>query len=428
MDGKVDGRSLLHMALDSNVEMLKTLLEFRTAIDIDSLDDFGFTPLCRAVTIHPNISHLHVQALIRAGARINQRGPNGASILHHAALEAHKLPYLRLLLSQPDIDIDNPSTEWSSPLCVAAWCLNVEGVRALLDHGADVNFYLQNALYSTPLISVLGTRGSTTSSEDMLAIDTIIRMLFFNLPTRANVKQKVPGGRFYTALSAASLCSSLETLKLLLGEGADVHQGDPDTNCMPHHFAAANGIDNFQAIILSYRNDLMAADKENKNCLHWAAQFGNLKTVQYIISRLRDDKKLQMYINQPDSDGWTPLCWAVRPHEMSFWHDMRSEQPNYAGVVRALLLNDARPDVKCMLGNGTVTENLTPLDLAKRCDAGEEIINMLQHAPDDQTGLKTSIELVSEGPVRVYASNELYSICFNVSLNLAFLTLPQPTK
>lgn len=88
MDGKVNGRSLLHMALDSNIEMLKTLLEFRTSIDIDSLDDGGLTPLHSAVTRPVNVSYAHVQALIRAGAEINERNsldPTGESILHAAA-------------------------------------------------------------------------------------------------------------------------------------------------------------------------------------------------------------------------------------------------------------------------------------------------------------------------------------------------------
>lgn len=402
----------MHRALNSDIEILKVLLEFRKAIDIDSPDSLGCTPLHSAVIGQLDVSY--VQALIRAGAMIDHRNFDGESPLHSAARDANARSYLQFLLEQPDIDLNNPSPRYGSPLCVAALSLNVEGVRALLEHKADVNFSMPNVFGSTPLISVLCMPGLTARSENMLTIDVIARMLVFNSPTKANVKQEVPGSRFYTALSAACLCASPATLKFLLDEGTDVHLGDPDTNRLPHHFAAANGFDNFQATILSYRKDLMAADKENKNCLHWAAQFGNLKTVQYIMSRLNDDKKLRTYINQPDSDGWTPLCWAARPCVKSFGHIMRSEPPDYAGVVKALLLNGARKDVKCTVG--TDTEFLTPLDLARRCDAGEEIIEMLQHGLEDRIERETSSMAVIEGPVRIYmVQDTLCDICFNVS-------------
>ncbi|KAI1147758.1 hypothetical protein F4825DRAFT_128901 [Nemania diffusa] len=160
----------------------------------------------------------------------------------------------------------------------------------------------------------------------------------------------------------------------------------------------------------------MVSDKERKNCLHWAAQFGNLKTVEFIQARLRSDGILARYINQPDSDGWTSLCWAARPHHAGWARKMRSEQPDFAGVVKALLVNGAHRDVKCTLGNGTSTEELTPLGLARRCDAGGDIIDMLQHSVVNQAKFKTHSTVVTRGSVRIYALHPLIcDVCFNVS-------------
>ncbi|KAJ8119646.1 hypothetical protein ONZ43_g3450 [Nemania bipapillata] len=312
MDDVVEGQTLLHMAIGEDLELLKTLLEFRKVININAVNSHGYTALHYAI-FESNIEYLKI--LIRAGADVNTQCPDGTTPLHIAAEDPNRLGHLKLLLAD----------------------------------------------------------------EDVLKIDAITRMLVFNPTKPADVKQTVRGGTFYTALAAACLSASPATIKFLIDEGASVRLADEISGRLPHHFAAANGFDNFQAIILSYQGDIMVSDKEQKNCLHWAAQFGNLKVVESITSRLSSEGTLARYINQPDSHGWTPLCWAARPHDRGWARKMRSEQPDFAGVVKALLLNGAQRDVKCTLGNGTITEELTPLELARRCDAGRDIINMLQY-------------------------------------------------
>ncbi|KAI1635753.1 ankyrin repeat-containing domain protein [Biscogniauxia mediterranea] len=395
MDGMASDQTLLHLSVGQDLEILKTLLEFRKSININTPNKDRFTALHFAV-LESDTKYL--QTLIRAGADLNAQYLGGGTPLHVAALEAKTLDALKLLLAQPDIDLDSIWPEFGTPLCVASQELNVEGTRALLDRGADVNLTRPNIPLPTPLISVLGTGGKTTRSEDVLTKDIITRMLVFNPLAQANVKQLIPGSTFYTALAAACFSAGPATLKFLVEEGAEVHLADMSGR-LPHHFAAANGLDNFQAIVISYRGDLMASDKEKKNCLHWAAQFGNLRAVEFIISRLSDEGRLENYINRPDTDGWTPLCWAARPCQDGWWYIIRSEQPDFVGVVKTLLLNGAQPDVKCTLGNGTDTEKLTPLDLARRCDASEDIITMLRHGIEDRVDFEARNEVIVEGPL-----------------------------
>ncbi|KAI0888363.1 ankyrin repeat-containing domain protein [Annulohypoxylon maeteangense] len=413
MDGMAYDETILHRASNGDLEILKTVLEFRKGIDINARNTHGLTALHGTIRGRFDVESLRV--LIRAGADLNAPDADGETPLHSASREANTLDHLKLLLSQEDINLDNPSPLWGSPLCLASRNLNVEGVQVLLDHGANVNLAVPNCSHCTPLISVLGTYGWTTRNEDILTIDIITRMLVFNPRSKANIKQTVIGGRFHTAFAAACVSASPATLKFLVEEGAEVRLADTFSGRLPLHFAAVNGFDNFQAIVLSYRGDLMAPDKEQKNCLHWAAQFGNLRAIEFIISLLSDEKRLARYINRPDSDGWTPLCWAVRPHERGCAYKMRSEQPDYAGIVKVLLLNGAKLDVKCTLGIGTDTEKLTPLDLARRCDAGEDIINMLRYGVGDQDESEKQSRLVAEGPVRIYALHNNYTcdICLN---------------
>ncbi|QYT01017.1 hypothetical protein H0G86_008073 [Trichoderma simmonsii] len=419
LDGTLNGETLLHRALRQSLESLKTLLEFRKSIKIDALNSSGITAMHSAVD-QSDVQYLN--ALIRAGANINARDTDGETPLHRAARNTETLDHLRFLLSQPDIEIDNIAPIRGSPLCIAARFTNVEGVRALLDFGADVNIAIPNILYSTPLISVLGTRGFATRNEEIPKIDVIARMFALNPSNKANIKQRVTGSIFYTALSAACRSAGPATLKFLIEEGAEVHTADPVSGRLPIHFAAINGLDNFQAIVLSYRGDLMVSDKEQKNCLHWAAQFGNLRTVQFIISRLKDEKRLERYVNQADSDGWTPLCWAARPSDVDWMNNMHSEKPDFAGVVRTLLLNGAQRDVLCTLGNGIDIEMLTPLDLARRCDAGDNIIRMIQYGVYDRVEDEMQNGIIAEGPVRLYALQDtaVCDICLNVIFGIVF--------
>lgn len=103
---------------------------------------------------------------------------------------------------------------------------------------------------------------------------------------------------------------------------------------------------------------------------------------------------------------------------------MRSEYTDFSGVIKRLLLNGAQPDVKCTLGNGTDTEKLSPLDLARRCDAGEDIISLLQYDLGVRAKFKTQSGIIAEKPVRMYAlhgeGDVFCDICFNVSSSTPF--------
>ncbi|KAK7422547.1 hypothetical protein QQX98_001570 [Neonectria punicea] len=398
-----DGGSLLHLSLlDESPEKLRTLLEFRKDININALDNYKQTPLICA-TAMSRIQHL--QLLIRAGADLNVQEANGATALHKAVRSDE---VLQILLREPDTDINHMVPGIGSPLWLACRLALVSAVEILLNHGADIHIVEPNELASTTLMAAM-LPYEAIRNQDAMKIDAIVRMLVFK---GLAVQQTVPGNRFYTALSAGCFGAGVGTINFLIDEGASAQLADPVSGRLPLHYAAANGLENFQAILLPYRGDMMACDKEGKNCLHWAAQFGNAKTVEYILSKPNSEE----YVNKPDSDGWTPLCWAVRQWDSGWCEAMRSESRDYIGVIRCLLQNKADPTVRCQLGNGTTTEALTPLDLARRSNKDDHVANFLlaslrerQESEDVQ-----SVEGVNE-PVQQYAlHSRICDICLNV--------------
>lgn len=401
------GRSLLHLAVDGPAEVLKILLEFGKSISLNHRDDAGQTPLLAA----RNSANLDcLKLLIKAGADVNAQGHRGETALHNAVWH-NMSSFLSVLLSQSDIDVNRKSSLLGSPLHVACRTIRIESVFAILDHGADINMVVKNIFQSTPLIAALLPDTSTaTRSQDATRIDHIVRTL---VQRGANVQLVVCGSTFYTALSAACLGTGVSTLNFLLDEGASPQLADPVSGRLPLHFAAANGIENFRTILLSYRGDMMAADKEGKNCLHWAAQFGNTKTVNFILSRL--DMKQSHYVGLADSDGWTPLCWATRPCKVGLAKDMRSEKMDYPGVVRSLLRHHADRAVTCRIGKPPVREAVTALELARRCDATEEVINLLRYGIDGRP--ESDSEGDDDTPVRRYNMwATICGVCLSVSL------------
>ncbi|KAF4537795.1 Ankyrin repeat protein [Lasiodiplodia theobromae] len=415
LDVTMEDKSLLHLALGGPPDILKTLLEFRKALDINAKDK----KKCTALHVAADCSYTeHLKILLRAGADVNARDIAEETPLHKAARDSNS-DALSCLLREPDMEVNSIAPKEDSPLHIACRWLNFKGVRTLLCHGANVHVASANSFCSTPLMAALLSYHGP-DHEDAATIDVIARTLVFHRASEnagANVQQEVHGSRFYTALSAACLGASVRTLNFLLEQGASAQVRDPVSGRFPHHFAAANGIDNFRSIMLSYNDDMMVSDKAGKNCIHWAAQFGNLNTILFILARLRDtgsQERVMQYINQPDSDGWTPLCWAARPWPNTLFEWTRSEKRDFAGVIRTLLENGANRTVQCALGNGWVIERpdiLTPLELARWCKADDDVINLLRYGVEGESRPRDE---ESSQPVRRYV---LHTITCDICLN-----------
>ncbi|KAF4616256.1 hypothetical protein G7Y89_g15151 [Cudoniella acicularis] len=356
------GNTIINSAvLKPNAEVVKMLIEKKA--NTYYRDSSGRTPI-RAAVSNGNASVVRLLA------------DGGRSLLHLAIYGPPEM--LRILLEFGKfINLNQRDGRNGTPLLAAtsqasqANQANLDCLKLLVKAGADIN--------------AQGSDGETARTTRRAPSTLVCR--------GANVNFAVPGVTLPNAILTAYLGAGVSTTYFLRDEGASVHQADPISGRVPLHFAAANGIETFQAILLFYRGDMMVADHEGKNCLHRAAQFGNAKTIEFILSKV-DNRPLMRarYVALSDSDGWTPLCSAVRACEGGLAQGMRSEKRDHVGAVRSLLRYGADPAVtfKFQHGAGDAAETLTPLILAQECDAGEEIINMLRYglegrpAPDEE--------------------------------------------
>ncbi|CAI0644528.1 unnamed protein product [Colletotrichum noveboracense] len=302
-----------------------------------------------------------MRILTRAGADINIANGQGYTALHDAAYR-NDLDVTSFILAQPEVKVNITAPSYGTALHMACKRLNVEVIRSLISHGADTNAIAFNYANGTPLMSTMLSNEDAVRDRDAQKVDMVIRMLVSN---KADIQQTMCGSAFTfdTAFQGACFNAGVATINFLLDEGASVQHSDA-LGRLPLHFAAANGIENFLAVMLTHRGDMMATDKEGKTCLHWAAQFGNLQTVKFIIDRLRGAD-----VDCKDSDGWTPLCWAARGSKPADFGKMRSEKPDFLNVICTLLRHGASSETVCNLSDdeGTGTIQKTALDLARLC-------------------------------------------------------------
>ncbi|KAG6991647.1 Ankyrin-3 [Fusarium oxysporum f. sp. conglutinans] len=408
------GSSPLHLCLweSTATRILRILLEFRNAIDIEARNAESRTALSEAagsLDIEP------LKLLIRAGADINSQDSEQWTPLMFALQHSRSPEAVGLLLSQSEIEVNVGAEATSSPLILACRNLDLDLVKTLLDKGADPNA-ICIGLYTTPLIAVC--RSDLRVSDSPVRIDQIVRHL---VACDADVNA-TQGKIVYNPLSAAALASGPSTINFLIEQGASLSSPDP-LGRLPIHFAAVNGVDNFQTLSAAYTGDLLLSDCRGKNVLHWAAQFGHKETLKAILDRL-DPSELQRehYVNEPDIDGWTPLCWATRPVVPKPIRESASEPHEHLETVKYLIQQGASCSVEFSQGIGENREIFTPAEMARLCGADDEMVKLLNDNADRGNETRMDFDGGHRGkPHRKYRTGSAYcGICLNTIFGQAY--------
>jgi|GEM_PF-6673739 ankyrin repeat protein len=157
----------LHAATGAGeVEIVKALIA--KGADVNVRDDFGKTPIMWAVdrwvivrdkTLE-ELNHSHIacfRELVKAGADINAGARDGWTALHYVSFNLPQImPYVHELIKL-GADVNRTSTNGETPL--HAWCRLTtkvnkrseqfhEGVRYVLEHGADVRIKDKEGRYA----------------------------------------------------------------------------------------------------------------------------------------------------------------------------------------------------------------------------------------------------------------------------------------
>lgn len=409
------GRNLMHLAMgEPDPEIIRILFEFPRAIDIDHCDNVGYTPLF--CSQKPEA----VRLLLRAGANFNVQNSEGLTPLIHAIRSDAPLETVDLYLSQPRLDLAVCSKSVGSALHLACRMLNSDAVRKLVARGADVNRQVP-VMGSSPLISAC-VPVDNASAEQLGNVDEIVSVL---LGAGADVNAVAAGVRdpFCTALSAAAFSAKPSAVKILLGHGADAGTRDR-LGRQAIHFAAANGAGNLRAVMRAHQGSVAVADNFGKTALHWAAQLGRLQALEVLLSAVERGERLQC-VNEPDVDGWTPLCWAMRIFVME-WRSVMgkgSGPTDFKGVVEYLLENGADPLVRCRVGKGEAEETFTLLQLAHLYNVDDCIVAVIRDSLKGRTGASAAESETEEAATKQYTRCDSFcDVCLCVSWpHLVFL-------
>lgn len=407
LSGLTGDASLLHAAIRNSSDMLRAVLEFRKFLDLEVRDSFNQTPLMAAC------SDIECWTLIiNAGADLNAMQWNKWTPLHFA-VDPGMANFRSILLSQPDIDIERGG-DVGPPLYEACHMLNIEAVRDLLASGASAHPKPSTDLYhATAIVSTI--HGNCPEVKGDWA-ETKIELIRLLVSHGCDVRERIPGSLICGALSHACLAATPELVTLLLDEGARADECSSFGRRYPLHYAAANGIGIFKLIYDAYDGDMMVEDVGGRHCLHWAAQSGNAQTIRFILRRLESQNcGISTYVNTLDTDGWSPLCWAIRPfQDYRHINKEKAEASDFEGTVRILLENGADPMIKCRLAVGNQIQDISVLELARRRRAGIAIVNMLNskiRSGDKSHGEHTEAEVPSG-----FTSSFVCDICFAVCL------------
>lgn len=412
-DTDPEGMSPLHWAARKLMpDILRILLEFHVPEDLERRNTYGETPLLE-LEIENYEDPLGLECiflLVRAGSDVNAQDSSGRTILMRCASSRSKSSAIEdFLLALRKVAVNAVGNAKTALHCACRFG-NVDMVDKLLEHDdIDVNIRCL-AFCDTPLIAAcMPTEPEPREMQDVEASLAKAERIVRELVAHGADVDATAGPVIFNALCAASLCSSVRTVNYLLDKSALTRQPDP-LGRLPIHFAAANGLQNFEAVSLVHGDDIMKHDNLGRNVLHWAAQFGHVKTVESILQRL-SLKDRKAYVNARDIDGWTPLAWATKPGSMSRWlYWTMSEPQDYAATIKSLIDYGADISVQFRIGQSETAEYFTPLEMAKRCAAGGDVIQLLTPTDGDIKGIASTEQ-------RKYKRlGHICCICFSVSL------------
>ena len=134
--------ALIYASEKGNINIMKYLID--NGIDVNGkADDNGDTPLLWAVT--GENPYEASKLLIENGANVNATNDGGVA---PATILAASTPEVVKLLKDNGADLDTKFLDYYPPIAIAAGEGNLEIVKALLENGADVNYYPNDMNYT----------------------------------------------------------------------------------------------------------------------------------------------------------------------------------------------------------------------------------------------------------------------------------------
>ncbi len=263
---------------------------------------------------------------------------NKLTALHYAACYGH-LQLVKYLVGLNKLDLESQSKNGRTPLVWAYDCDHLEVVEFLLEKGAKIDVIDEDGISSLlaeafeegqwEKVMVLVRCCEVVSNEKSTALhyaaaDGNIALVEYlvGLNTLDLEAQSIVG---VTPLSCAVWFGHIEVVKFLLEKGASVHVKEQSENS-PFLMAAREGQLEVVKVLAQYCDVRVVVCNEKLTALHYAARYGHLQLVKYLVGLNKFDLETQSI------NGRTPLVWAC--------------DGGHIEVVKFLLEKDAKIDVR----------------------------------------------------------------------------------
>lgn len=237
----------------------------RAKADVNASEADGTTVLAWAIHLGQRGM---AEALLKAGAKVNTADVYGETPLMLACASGDGALVRMVLAADARTDVNRWDGE--TPLMVAAGAGSVEAVKALIDHGANVNAADPKRHQNALMWAAAEGHGDVVSVL---------------LAAGADAKAVTTSG--FTALTFAVIENDASSVKALLGAGVDPNGALP-SGSKPLHVAIANKATAAALTLIEGGAVITATDRAGNAPLHMAAQQGNLEVVKALLARKAD--------------------------------------------------------------------------------------------------------------------------------------------
>ncbi|KAG8035383.1 hypothetical protein G9C98_006829 [Cotesia typhae] len=288
----------LHLAVTNlHFPVVQTLLQFskNPKDQLECKDQEGETPLSLAIKAPLKRGREIVEALITAGANINEKNDKGLTLLHQAILKEDSATAIFLL--ENGADINAKTLEGETPLQLSVHCRLGEVVEALCRRGVNtsVGCPLWDALDSDQedSASILVTHGADTDCWG-----------------------PGPDGCLQTLLHRAIDDNKEEIAQFLIRSGCDLNairklgpngEGGDEArdNCTPLHLCCQWGLEQVVQTLVEHGANVNARDAEGKTPIHIAIQNQHAEIIALLLCHPSLDLSLR------DKKGLSPFATAL---------------------------------------------------------------------------------------------------------------------
>lgn len=309
--------SLLMLAMLNSEAVVRTVLEYGPDLTIRDAD--GDTVL---TMINEDTSSGSIKRAVRMGAKVDVVDNDGRSPLMWAIMWDNWDVFQYLMTLDAVKSNLNLLSDTGTALQYACFEGNIEAVKALLEHGANIDLPREGYV-GTPIMEAITRRH-----------DDIVELLL-----QKGAQLDRPAGSLYLPSFAACLRGSRDLVRSLLEKNSVSAEVVDGFGRRPVHLACYNS-----AEVLDELNppedDFAATDYVGRVPLHYACLSGDIDLMKAVLER---SKSVGVGIDVQDNDGWTPLLWAARASPLL---EESGTEEEHLEVVSWLISQGADPMVR----------------------------------------------------------------------------------